>query len=118
VVFVWLLEILAQYGFVVRPDGRDCRDDAGANAALRSIVRRDTADQYEAFLPRFPEESGIETPTRARPLKLHRKCAKKGPNQDWTLPDYPDTRTAKMKDGKTHLVQASGQLEVVGAREC
>jgi transposase len=102
-VFVWLLEILAEHGLL---RGQTIGIDATtleANAALRSIVRRDTGEQYEAFLRRLAEESGIETPTRAQLAKLDRKRAKKGSNQDWTHPHDPDARIAKMKDGRTHL---------------
>jgi transposase len=102
-VFVWLLEILAEHGLM---RGQTIGIDATtleANAALRSIVRRDTGEQYEEFLRRLAEESGIETPTRAQLARLDRKRAKKGSNQDWTHPHDPDARIAKMKDGRTHL---------------
>src|SRR5205807_2213897 len=78
-----------------------------ANAALRSIVRRDTGEQYEEFLRRLAQESGIETPTRAQLAKLDRKRPKKGSNEDWTHPHDPDARITKMKDGRTHLATQS-----------
>jgi transposase len=102
-VFVWLLEILAEHGLL---RGETIGIDATtleANAALRSIVRRDTGEQYEEFLRRLAQESGIETPTRAQLAKLDRKRAKKGSNADWTHPHDPDARITKMKDGRTHL---------------
>jgi len=102
-VFVWLLGILAEHGLL---RGQTIGIDATtleANAALRSIVRRDTGEQYEEFLRRLAEESGINTPTRAQLAKLDRKRAKKGSNEDWTHPYDPDARIAKMKDGRTHL---------------
>ena len=74
-----------------------------ANAALRSIVRRDTGERYEEFLTRLAKESGIETPTREQLAKLDRKRPKKGSNDDWTHPQDPDARITKMKDGRTHL---------------
>ena len=74
-----------------------------ANAALRSIVRRDTGESYEAFLTRLAEASGIATPTRADLARVDRKRKKKGSNDDWTHPDDPDARITKMKDGRTHL---------------
>jgi hypothetical protein len=98
-VFVWLLEILAEQGLL---RGRTIGIDATtleANAALRSIVRRDTGEQYEEFLRRLAQESGIETPTRAQLAKLDRKRPKKGSNEDWTHPHDPDARITKMKDG-------------------
>ena len=74
-----------------------------ANAALRSFVRRDSGEQYEEFLRRLAQESGIETPTRAQLAKLDKKRARKGSNEDWTHPHDPDARITKMKDGRTHL---------------
>jgi transposase len=74
-----------------------------ANAALRSIVRRDTGEKYEEFLTRLAKESGIETPTREQLAKLDRKRTKKGNNDDWRHPHDPDARITKMKDGRTHL---------------
>jgi transposase len=102
-VFVWLLEILAEHGLL---RGQTIGIDATtleANAALRSIVRRDTGEQYEEFLQRLAQESGIETPTRVQLARLDRKRAKKGCNEDWTHPHDPDARIAKMKNGRTHL---------------
>jgi hypothetical protein len=64
-VFVWVLEWLAQAkllkGTTLGVDGTTLE----ANAALRSIVRRDTGDSYQAFLTQLAKASGIGTPTRA-----------------------------------------------------
>ena len=80
-VFVWLLEVLAEHGLL---RGHTIGIDATtleANAALRTIVRRDTGEQYEEFLRRLAQESGIETPTRAQLAKLDKKRARKGSNE-------------------------------------
>jgi transposase len=74
-----------------------------ANAALRSIVRRDTGERYEEFLMRLAKESGIETPTREQLAKLDRRRPKKGSNDYWRHPHDPDARITRMKDGRTHL---------------
>jgi transposase len=74
-----------------------------ANAAMRSIVRRDTGETYEAWLTRLAEASGITTPTRAELARFDRKRKKKGSNDDWTHPHDPDAKITKMKDGRTHL---------------
>src|SRR5437660_574091 len=74
-----------------------------ANAAMRSIVRRDTGEGYQEFLKRLAKESGIETPTREQLAKLDRKRPRKGSNEDWEHPHDGDARIAKMKDGRTHL---------------
>ena len=74
-----------------------------ANAALRSIVRRDTGESYQEFLTKLAQASGIETPTRADLARIDRKRKKKGSNDDWTHPHDPDAKITKMKDGRTHL---------------
>jgi transposase len=74
-----------------------------ANAAMRSIVRRDTEESYHAFLTGLAQASGIETPTREALARLDRKRKKKTSNTDWKHPGDPDAKVAKMKDGRTHL---------------
>jgi transposase len=102
-VFTWVLKRIADAGLV---KGKTIGIDATtleANAALRSIVRRDTGDSYQEFLTKLAKESGIETPTREDLARLDRKRAKKGSNQDWKHRYDPDARIAKMKDGSTHM---------------
>jgi Transposase DDE domain len=102
-VFSWILDRLAAAGLV---KGETLGVDATtleANAALRSIVRRDTGEGYEAFLTRLAKASGIATPTREDLARLDRKRPKNGSNDDWTRPQDPDARITKMKDGRTHL---------------
>jgi transposase len=102
-VFQWVLQVLAEKkllkGTTIGVDATTLE----ANAALRSIVRRDTGERYEEFLTRLAKESGIDTPTREQLAKLDRKRPKKGSNDDWTHPHDPDARITKMKDGRTHL---------------
>jgi len=102
-VFTWILERLSRAGLV---NGETVGVDATtleANAALRSIVRRDSGETYEGFLMRLAQASGIATPTREDLARLDRKRPKKGSNDDWTHPHDPDARITKMKDGRTHL---------------
>jgi transposase len=74
-----------------------------ANAAMRSIVRRDSGASYEEFLADLAKQSGIETPSREDLARIDRKRKKKTSNEDWESPVDPDARIAKMKDGTTHL---------------
>ena len=74
-----------------------------ANAALRSIVRRDTSEGYETFLRGLAEASGISTPTRAELARFDRKRPKKGSNDEWTHPQDPDAKITRMKDGRRRL---------------
>jgi transposase len=102
-VFQWVLTLLATEGLI---QGKTIGVDATtleANAALRSIVRRDTQETYEEFLTRLAQASGIETPTREDLAKVDRKRKNKASNKDWENPHDPDAKIAKMKDGSTHL---------------
>lgn len=102
-VFSWILGTLAKAGLL---KGKTIGVDATtleANAAMRSIIRRDTGEGYEAFLTRLAKASGMETPTRGDLAKLDRKRAKKGSNKEWEHPDDPDAAITKMKDTRTHL---------------
>src|SRR4029078_3343954 len=102
-VFTWMLQRLVSADLV---KGKTIGIDATtleANAALRSIVRRDTGESYQDFLTKLAQASGIETPTRADLARIDRKRKKKGSNDDWTHPHDPDAKITKMKDGRTHL---------------
>jgi transposase len=102
-VFTWVQERLAAAGLL---KGRTVAIDATtleANAAMRSIVRRDTGESYQEFLTRLAVESGIKTPTRAALARLDRRRKKRTSNKDWENPSDPDAKITKMKDGRTHL---------------
>ena len=102
-VFAWVLDVLARRGLIV---GKRVAIDATtleANAAMRSIVRRDTGESYDDFLSGLAKASGIETPTREDLVRLDRKRKKRTSNKDWKSPADEDARVAKMKDGRTHL---------------
>ena len=90
-VFTWVLQRLADATLVV---GRTVGIDATtleANAAMRSIVRRDTGESYDAFLTRLAEASGLSTPTRAELARFDR--TQKGRAQTRTGP----TRTIRTR---------------------
>jgi transposase len=102
-VFALVLKLLAEKGLL---RGRTIGIDATtleANAALRSIVRRDDGTSYQGYLEELAKASGIATPTRADLAKLDKKRPKKGSNDDWTHPHDPDAKIVKLKDGRTHL---------------
>jgi transposase len=102
-VFTWVQERLVAAGLLT---GRTVAIDATtleANAAMRSIVRRDTGESYQEFLTRLAAASGIKTPTREALARLDRRRKKRTSNQDWKNPFDPDAKITKMKDGRTHL---------------
>ena len=103
-VFGWVLKLVAERGLAkgerLGVDGSTME----ANAALRTIVRRDNGERYRQMLRRMAQESGIETPTAEDLARFDRK--RKGKtlsNADWKSPTDPDAKIAKMKDGTTHL---------------
>jgi transposase len=124
-VFLWILERLAEPGLV---QGQTVGIDATtleANAAMRSIVRRDTGQNYEEFLKGLAQASGIETPTREDLARLDRKRKNKASSKDWVNPHDQDARITQMKDGRTHLAHkaehavdmASGAVLAVALQE-
>ncbi|MGI6656553.1 MAG: transposase [Desulfobulbus sp.] len=102
--FVFVLRILEQANLL---HGRYLGIDAStmeANAAMKSIVRRDTGEGYEAMLVRLAEESGIKTPTRAELIAFDRKRkGKKTSNKDWQSTTDEESRITRLKDGRTHM---------------
>jgi len=102
-VFQEALKVLANHGLI---DGKTVGADGTtleANAAMRSIVRRDSGEGYQEFLTRLARESGIETPTREDLARLDKARKNKASNDDWQNPHDPDAKITKMKDGTTHL---------------
>ena len=85
---------------------------------MRSIVRRDTGESYQAFLAGLATASGVETPTREGLARLDRKRKKKTSNTDWTNPHDPDAKVTKMKDGRLahkaeHAAMETGAIVAV-----
>lgn len=75
-----------------------------ANAALKSIVRKDTGEDYKQYLRRLAQEAGIEDPSDADLKKFdHKRKGKKLGNDQWRSRSEPDGRIMKMKDGRTHV---------------
>ena len=117
-VFGWVLRVLADDGLL---SGKTFGIDATtleANAALRSIVRRDTGEGYREFMEGLARESGIETPTREDIAKIDRNRKGKGSNDDWESPSDPDSGITKMPGasapdvGPTHRVGKDGRTRL------
>ena len=103
-VFGWVLKLVAEKGLV---KGRRIGVDAStmeANAALRTIVRREDGRSYREMLTQMAKESGIETPSADDLVRIDRnRKGKKLSNEEWTSQTDPDAKIAKLKDGRTHL---------------
>ena len=74
-----------------------------ANAAMKAIVRKETGEDWKEYLKRLAAEEGIEDPTDDELRRFDKKRPKKVSNKEWESPSDPDSRIAKMKDGRTHL---------------
>ena len=103
-VFDWVLKRLTEQGLLKGQTlGIDART-LEADAALKSIVRRDNGQNYREFLTELAKAAGVETPTAEDLAKFDRKRKDKSAgNDDWFNPNDPEAKIAKMKDGRTHL---------------
>jgi len=102
-VFTWVQERLVKARLL---RGKTLAVDATtleANAAMRSIVRRDTGESYQQFLTRLATASGLKTPRREALARLDRRRKKRTSNAEWVNPSDPDAKVTQMKDGRTHL---------------
>ena len=103
-VFARILELAASKGLV---RGKTVAVDATtleANAAMKSIVRRDTSETWRQYIRRLATEEGVAAPTDEDARRLDRRRKKKRvSNADWQSPSDPASRITKMKDGRTHL---------------
>ena len=113
-VFQFILKVLTNHSLI---SGKTLGVDSTpleANAAMRSIVRRDSGEGYQEFLTRLAKESGIETPTLEDLAKLDKKRKNKASNDDWKHPHDPDAKITKMKDGSTHLAHKAEHVVDLG----
>jgi transposase len=103
-VFVFVLGLLEQKGLL---GGKTVGIDATtleANAAMKSIVRKDTGEDWKQYLQGLAKAEGIDQPTEEDLRRLDRaRKGKKVSNEHWQSRTDPDSRIAKMKDGRTHL---------------
>jgi transposase len=75
-----------------------------ANAAMKTLQRRDTGADYKTYTRQLAEEAGLADPSAAEVRRFDRKRPhKKMSNDDWVSPSDPDSEITKMKDGTTHL---------------
>lgn len=114
-VFVFVLSLLEKQGLL---RGKSVAIDATtleANAAMKSIVRKDTGEDWKQYLQGLAKAEGIENPTEEDLRRLDRaRKDKKVSNQQWESPTDPDSRIAKMNDGRTHLAyKAEHAVDVV-----
>lgn len=108
-VFGWVLKQVAEHGLL---KGKTIGIDATtleANAAMKSIVRRDSGESYTAYLKRLAKEAGIDPDDDAAVRQMDRKRPKKTSNEEWVNPHDKEAEVTKMKDGATHLAYKAEQ---------
>ena len=104
-VFQWVLKLAAENGLL---NGKTVAVDSTtleANAAMKTIVRRDTGEDWNDYLRRLlQEQEGVENPTDEELRRFDQKRKdKRVSNEEWMSSTDADSRIAKMKDGRTHL---------------
>jgi len=78
-----------------------------ANAAMKSIVRRESGEDWKEYLRRLAEEDGVEINNDEDLRRFDKQRKKQGKkkvsNEEWVSDSDPESRIIKMKDGRTHL---------------
>ena len=102
--FVFVLKVAAEKKLLV---GKTVSVDSTmleADAAMKSIVRRATGEDWKTYVQGLAVEAGIENPSDEELRRFDKtRKNKRVSNDDWQSPNDPDSRIAKMKDGTTHL---------------
>jgi len=107
-VFQFVLEIAGEKGLIAGKTVGVDSTTLEANAAMKSIVRRDTGEGWKGYVTRLMKEEGVIEPEaeptdeEVRRYDRSRKD-KKVSNQEWVSSTDPGSRIAQMKDGRTHL---------------
>jgi transposase len=106
--FAFALQVAEEKGLL---KGKTVAVDATtleANAAMKSIVRRDTGEDWQDYVKGLMLESDAieegDEPSAEEIARFDRKRKDKTvSNQEWQSETDPDSRITKMKDGRTHL---------------
>jgi transposase len=102
-VFRWVLKRLAEQGLL---SGKKLGVDATtleANAALRSMVRRDNGASYKEHVTQLMKAEGIEEPTPEQRQRFDRKRKKSLSSREWVNSHDGEVQITKMKDGRARL---------------
>ncbi len=102
-VFGWVLKRLTRGGLI---KGKTIGIDSTtleANAAMKSIERRDTQESYTEYLKRLAQAEGVNAEDAAAVRRMDRKRRKKMSNEEWINPHDPEAEITRLKDGRTAL---------------
>ena len=115
-VFAFVLQLADAKGLL---QGKTVAVDATtleANAAMKTIRRKGTGEDWKEYLKKLAAEAGIEDPTDEDLRRFDRQRQdKKVSNDEWASPTDPDSRIAKMKDGTTHLAYKAEHVVDLGS---
>lgn len=107
-VFQFVLKLAAEKGLL---RGKTVGVDSTtleASAAMKSIVRQETGEDWRQYVVGLMRQEGAiekdDEPTDEEIRRFDKKRKnKKVSNEDWASTTDPDSRIAKMKDGRTRL---------------
>jgi transposase len=110
-VFRYILFVIEQHGLLKAQTVGVDSTFLEANAAMKAIIRKDTGEDWQAYLKRLMREEGLidddDDPTDEELRKFDKSRAKQGKkkvsNEEWESPSDPESRIVRMKDGRTHL---------------
>ena len=108
-VFAWVLKRLARGGLL---KGKTIGIDSTtleANAAMKSIVRRDSRQGYDEYLKRLAQTEGAEAVDAAALRRMDRKRPKRMRNEEWVNPADAEAEITRLKDGRTALAYKAEQ---------
>jgi transposase len=86
-----------------------------ANAAMKSLVRRASNEDWKTYVKRLMKAEGIDDPSDEEVRRFDRKRKKKTSNKEWKSSTDPDSRVTKMKDGRTHLAYKAEHAVELGS---
>jgi len=107
-VFLWVLTLAREKSLLKGQTVAVDSTTLEANAAMKSIVRKDTGDDWQAYVTKLMREADVigpdEKPALEDLIRFDKKRKGKSvSNEDWESPTDPDARITRMKDGTTHL---------------
>jgi transposase len=114
-VFAFVLRVAVEHGLL---KGKTIAVDSTtleANAAMKSLVRRATNEDWKTYVKRLMKAEGIENPNDEEVRRFDRKRKKKTSNKEWKSATDPDSRVTKMKDGRTHLAYKAEHAVELGS---
>jgi transposase len=103
-IFQIMLQALQKHGLL---RGRNVGIDSSvieANASLRALVQRNTAEEYWEYVKKLAAAEGIDPQDAAAVRKFDRARPGKGSNQEWVNPHDPDAKIGRKKDGATDMI--------------